>query len=131
MGWKDTAREFAEDPEGFIWGIVLSGIIAGWQAGLDYIAEVGNVLAESIIASTWGPLQVVGQAVQMAILNPYTAVAEEITALAVGTGIAAPVAALVGWFLPLVFLAFIVRQLLNFVDPVGVLEDIPYIGDYV
>jgi hypothetical protein len=131
MGWKDTAKEFAEDPQGFIWGIVLTGIIAGWQAGLDYLAEVGNVLAESIVVSTWGPLRATGQALETAIIEPYLELAAVITETAVAVGVFAPLAALLGWFIPLVILAFLARQALNFIDPVGVLEDLPWIGDRI
>jgi uncharacterized membrane protein len=131
MGWKDTAQKFAADPEGFIWGIVLGGIVAGWQAGVGYVAMLGEEFAAIIITVAWRPLAAAGEALQTAILAPYLAVADTITTAALAAGIAAPIAALLGWFIPVVILVPILRLAINMIDVAGIAEDLPILGEYL
>lgn len=130
-GVPDTLQNFAENPNRFIWGIVLSGILIGWQRFLGSISSAFDALEDSIRTGVFKTMVSLGNDFQAAFVGFVLSVLDAVESAALSAGLGAPIALVLGWSVTVAIMVVILSMLLSALNELGIgipLGALPVIG---
>lgn len=129
-GLPDILLEFAQNPRGFIWAVVLGGLLSLWEEWLGFLVSIWEYMATVPEVAIVDPLLAAGSAFNV-ITETYVALGETITSTAASAGLFAPLAALIGWTVPTLMLSALLWFLVGLVDTYLPLSDLPLVGGLI
>ncbi|WP_276253597.1 hypothetical protein [Halomontanus rarus] len=121
----DPLRELAVDPFGYIWEIIVEGILLMWSAFLGYVELLWQQVAVVPTTAVATPIITAIYTVLSALVGAWTTIGVTINSIVLELGFAAPIAALVAWTVPVVFVVLLLNAVEGIVATYVPLEALP------
>ncbi|WP_207590518.1 hypothetical protein [Halomontanus rarus] len=128
--------ELAQDPFGYIWTIIVEGILAMWSIVLAYVEVLWRQVAVVPTTAIATPIITMIYGVLNGLVGAWTAVGREINSVVLELGFAAPIAALVAWTVPVLLAVVLLSAVESVVstyiplDALPSVSQIPYVGEW-
>ena len=123
-------KEFAADPAGFIWGIILTGLVAFWQEILDAVDMYFDRLAMIPRVALLEPARAAYLPIAQIVFDLVWGFQSLLASLAAPAGVLAPVVVVVGWGSLVILVVTIIRVVLAFI-PIDISEIVRSIAEAI
>jgi hypothetical protein len=112
----DNVQPILEDPRSYLLSVFVAGLLAGYNSILAMLSNLVDTLSDSFVSGILDSMIAVGVAIQDLVTGFYGSMFGVVESLVLSAGLGAPVAAVIGWAIPVLVTVAILNLAIGLVD---------------